>query len=230
MKIDKKIFLCVLLLLCSCTESLPTPQEDPALATQEYFEKKSEQHTSEFLSAFEFNERCKPACWFGVEPGVTTIDDAVALLAGNGKSGVRLSEIADQEIQAEWYVGKDRFLMRVYIKAETNVVKSITLQQMCCIRVKYFIDLLGTPDGASADIHQAPGLTVTNYFVYYLEKKTALNIMDYDLQGLDQDAFIEAIFLADEFSVENIQPWIGYGYLKEYLPGQKLPIGLSLTP
>ncbi|MBK9927746.1 MAG: hypothetical protein IPP66_20940 [Anaerolineales bacterium] len=230
MKLNRKISLCVLLLLCSCAESLSTPQANPALATQEYFEEKSSRFASDILGTIKFGESCQTVCWFGVEPGVTTADDAVALLANNGKFGVRLSKITDPSIYADWFVGKDRTLTQVSMQVEDGLVKYIIMQSMCCARVKYVVDSLGVPDGADANIYQAPDLTVTNYHIYYLEKKMVLFVVDYDLQGLDQDAFTEAIFLGDEFSVENMQPWIGYGYLKEYLPGQAWPTGLPPTP
>ena len=93
-----------------------------------------------------------------------------------------------------------------------------------------FIRLVGEPDEIYINLATAPGATYIQYMTYYDTERIMIAVSPGSRNGPDPNDLVYALFLNTEFDRanllaegENFQPWLGYGHLKDYLPGVQTP-------
>jgi len=232
---NPKLLLClVILIISSCGQVTTfTPQANPAAATQEFLAQVYATHAAETLNGFDFSEKCKNVCWLGIQPRLTTADRAVALLKENDQISKEFFYLTDKEIQTSWFIGNNGLSSFVYLIIENGVVKSISIEQIPSVRMKYIVDLLGEPDGIAINLFQTPEYgPLINYSIYYSQNGISVISLDGNLNSPNPNDQVEAISLGVDVSPQNqnMQPWLGYGHIKEYLPGQELLPSSDASP
>jgi hypothetical protein len=242
----KKLLVALCLFMSSCIPLALTKQVSPGTATQNYIDQIRATHSAETLSGLDFSDNCPRTCWLGIQPGVTTVYEAITLLEENNQIGkqffydqgaevrevpiqedYRMSEkvlyLADNSIGVKWFKGENKsFSVGVWLIIENSIVKSIQIIQPD-VQIGYIIDLLGKPDGIVIGVHESEVYSFIYYTIYYTEKKLAVNVMHGSPNSPASNEFVESIFLGEDETPENIQHWLGYGRLNEYLPGYKSP-------
>ena len=130
----KIVFLLILLLTCCAPAS-------SKLATPDW--SKAHSKPTPDLSGYELNidafkapEECPHMCWLGVNPGVTTPDEAKAALTASDQIDPKM-EIMDTGIVAKWYTEKTKKMAAsAYLRFEDGVVKSIAFKEMAPFRLQ----------------------------------------------------------------------------------------------
>jgi hypothetical protein len=173
-------------------------------------------------------------CWLGINPGVTSIDDAVAVLMTSDQiDRARFFKRTDSGIQTIWKPDTSNiYIANVWVNFDGNLVKSINFGTLAPFTMKDLISLLGEPDKIMIRLYETiDGGDVVTYAVYFSNYKAGLYVNPGSWNGPNPDDLIDSLILNSEFVKPRSymetkeQPWLGYDRLKEYLPGQKLPIG-----
>jgi hypothetical protein len=219
----KKIIILTLFFLTSC-EFIPA---DYAYQHKDFF------HPS--IEAFEVSEECHHVCWLGINPGVTTIEEADAILrSSNSINQQSLQSSIDGRI--EWYAGKfNTFGWNVGVPTKNGLVESINFGNgWAPFILSDFISLLGEPDEISIRIERPADAVYITYTVFFSKTNTRIFVDVGSDDGPDPNDRVDGLFLNTDFHsgdfsnwyielIDSHQPWQGYGHLKEYLPDQKLP-------
>jgi hypothetical protein len=183
------------------------------------------------------DESCPHICWGGINPGVTSAEEARVLLGTT---------------QAERY---ETFLgdAHIFVYFDKNVVKSIYfdglsdyIDTLGRYALSDYIRLLGgNPDEIRIAIWGDYHCGMVGYLLYFSSRKTVLEIIDGGTNGLHPRDWVFGMALNVEFDATYLQgrsskvyddklsarqPWLGFGHLHEYLPGQKTPADPCLTP
>jgi hypothetical protein len=187
------------------------------------------------INAFEVSESCPNVCWLGIHPGTTTTAEAVEIvMTSNQMDREDFVQVLDTEIQTVWGFTDQSgaYRSRVYINFNNGLVESIGLSMMKPFTLGDFISLLGEPDIIVIEIdHTIHGNDIVNYAVYFSVKRVSISVYPGAWDGPNSQDFIETVVLNSEFTYHPFfkeakqQPWLGYGQLDKYLPGQELPSG-----
>lgn len=212
----KKIFLGLFLLLLTSCQSLSP------------------------IESFDVSENCPHVCWLGINPGVTTETDTKAIL--NKSNQIKQRSIIEDEfgIQAEWYPANS-FPNRIGITIENGVAKQISISNVYPLTVGDLVSLFGEPDEIGISVILAADSTYVDYAVFYSARQSAIFSSTINNNGPDPKDTIFILMLIDKLDLKNSpkwlvekydirQPWLGFGHLKDYFPGQKIPLLGSWAP
>ena len=184
-------------------------------------------------------ESCPHLCWLGIDPGTTTKQQARVLIENSNSTDKQWTEISDASIEARWLIGGLRsFDCSVGIQLENNVAESIALGPMP-YAVRDIVDLLGQPDQIAMAQLVAPDQPFFTYALYYAKRRITVDVHTTNTKGPEPgDAGFNLWLNVDFYAAKHPeqwgkpQPWLGYGHLREYLPGAQisptsLPLNLS---
>jgi len=207
----KKIFCFLLLLLIGCA---PVDKR-----------RSRENYPSVETNAFEYSQQCAHLCWLGINPGITTKEEAGAILRASNRIDQKTFHRSDDGIETFWFFEKTKTLKaEVLVSFESGLVKSIQLTNLIPFILNDFVEILGAPDEISIDVGSSPhGEELITYDIYYHSKIIVSPITRGEWNGPDPNDYVSMIFLNTENTVQDRQPWLGYGHLQEYLPGQNRP-------
>ncbi len=187
-------------------------------------------------SSFTYNEECPHMCWLGVNPGATTIEDALALLSSSSQINQVSFEKNEARIEVEWHTEQMGVNpIRVYLDIENGVVNNMVFNFYIYVKAQEFIDLIGEPDEISIKQEQWVEGVSTDYFLYYTSKKIVMFVLIASKNGPNSGDSIRNLYLNvghdnpvvyGQFSSEHKnlrQPWLGFGHLEEYLKNRPSP-------
>jgi hypothetical protein len=186
------------------------------------------------IAAFEAGKECPHVCWLGIQPEITSADNAISILmASNQINHEKLFQRSDTELLTQWYTDETKtFYSDVWLMFEGKLVKSITFNLLTPYNMNYFISLFGAPDTIIIDLDQTiDGGNLVNYAVYFSQDKVSLSVYPGSWDGPNPEDPIRGMTINSEFTYSIFlkkvkqQPWQGYGHLKDYLPGQEIPFG-----
>lgn len=183
--------------------------------------------------AFVYDEHCPHVCWLGINPGVTTIEEARSLLRSSNQINQKLYSDDETGYPVEWRTGQ--LPTRVGIYSENGIVKRISFGVSTFpLTMNGIINLLGEPEQISITWEQAPDDDCCiSYVIYYPTQKAAIWVLPGNDRGPDPNDRIGLVlnieldeanaprWLRD--SKDSFQPWLGYGHLAEYVPTREAP-------
>jgi hypothetical protein len=129
------------------------------------------------------------------------------------------------------------FPCNINIHFENGLVKSISFGGML-YTIDDFINLLGEPDEISISVQLAE-VNFIHYAIYFSTRKVLITVSPGNRNGPDPKDAIFGLELNAEFDNStlptgwgSIRPWLGYGHIKDYLPGgiEYPPTGTPPTP
>ncbi len=189
------------------------------------------------LDAFEYSEKCPHVCWLGINPGVTTFEETNIILKSSDQIDQEWLEAYNGGTSAVWFSGKMRTNpCNIYIDFDNNIVRSITFGNIP-FKVNDFVNIIGEPDSISISITRAAEATYLVYTIYYSRKKIGISSYTINQTGVNPADDITALLLNYDFNavkpssqMTGFQPWLGYGHLQDYFPGQEIPTLDSWAP
>lgn len=220
----KKIIVLLILLLPLLTSCAPSASSK--LATPDWTKARSKP-TPDLsgyqpnIEAFVVNEQCPHMCWLGINPGVTTPDEAKAALAESDQIDPQM-EITDTGIVAKWHTEKTKELTAsAYLRFDQGVIKSIAFSDMAPFTLKNFIDLMGDPSGINIDMNIYGDVMEMPYGAYYFTRDVLVGAESAD-QGLHPNDPVNSLVLNVPYKKELFRLWVGYGGLAEYFKGKEV--------
>ncbi len=238
-------FLFLLMLLTGCipvasptviAPKLPTPSATivptayPTLSPAEAL-------AVRFHNVLGIDVSCPHLCWYGISPGVTSAAEARAIL-GDGLAK-QLDDNKGGHITIE-----NNLVKSIYIGSSSSEIGFV---------MSDFIALFGDPAEIRIDVFSGMHCDPRGpFFVYYPSRKLTLSVnfsdpaygphlQDY-VSGMvlnskfDEGAFDngsadtdDTISLYSYYPLDRTkhpfkrQPWLGFGHIKDYLPGRSLP-------
>lgn len=190
-----------------------------------------EMMTKSSLKEFEISEQCPYVCWLGINPGVTSAEDAERILRASAQIDQNRVEVSESFIRTAWYVGPStRPPASVSVQVERQIVTGISFGSLP-FKMKDLADRFGEPDLISIGWVIAPDAEYIEYFVYYSIQKILLDVPVGSSSGPNSENRVVRLFLNKGFSeislpvhLHPFQPWLGYGHLNDYLPdGMPIP-------
>ena len=215
----KRIICLIFLFLTSCTPWYASPPPEytstPSLIP--------------ISSTFTYTKDCPHICWLGINPGVTTAEEALALLSSS--SQIDQSSYVDKNetgVRVEWHTKQMGINpIRVGVVFENGIVNSISFDFGIYVKIGEFIDIIGQPDEISINKNAAEMPRYMNYVVYYTSINALIFVNVTDIAGPDIDDPVTILYLnispdkakpLSFMSGQNLrQPWLGFGHLEEYL-------------
>ena len=177
------------------------------------------------VSALGFDTQCYHLCWMGINPGVTTASNVQTILSKSNQIDHTSLQASASEISAAWNAPLGPPLnYRVYVRltVEKGLVETISFSDMP-LRIKDVTARIGEPDKISITFVRTAESQHLFYDLYYSSRKLMLDVYLGSVSGPDPDDYIGDLYLNKEFIIAPwqapIQPWLGYGHAKEYLPG-----------
>ncbi len=177
------------------------------------------------LEAFTINDQCLHICWLGINPGVTTVEEARALLRASDQIDQKNFYATATYIQTNWFFQEKTWYCQAVVDFGQGRAKTIALRGSV-VTMDEIIHLFGEPDKIKIGIYESPHEDVVAYALYYSSRKTLLYAVSRGWDGPNPNDNVNTIILnTDEFGSESdaVQPWSGYGHLRDYLPGAKIP-------
>ncbi len=209
------IFVLFLLLLTSC-QPVPSTIAPPR------------------IDGFEFNDNCPHMCWLGINPGTTTEAELRKMLSDPARFRETMPLVDKAGIQIVWFSGEGKSNpVMMTIRLINGAVGQISFFNMTRYSLQDFLNTLGEPKSIS--IRYAPGDAIyIEYAIYYPSQKMMIWNTSSTGHGPEPEDTIEYLMLNIEMNDDNIprqlsdlnksqQPWLGYGHLNDYLPGQQVP-------
>lgn len=220
----KKTVLLTILFLSSCVSKLSDNR-----AYQPSFE------------AFEVSDKCPSICWLGINPGTTSIDEAISIVMGSNKiNRDEFLQITNTSLQSVWAYTDTSGVYKSNISLifSNGVVESIYFNTLTPFTLSDFVRLLGEPDIIIIELDKTVDSgDLVHYAVYFSLSRTSLSVYPGSWNGPNPHDYISTLVLNAEFThpefffiQEKQQPWIGYERLQEYLPDQELPLGTYTPP
>jgi hypothetical protein len=220
-----RIMCLIFLFLTSCTPAPASPS--PAYS--------SLPPSVSMSSAFTYNQECPHGCWLGINPGVTTAEEARTILSSSRQIDQN-SYINDAAgFRVDWYMDRRQSLSNsVGIAVENGVVQKLNFGFYTIIKIREFIDLMGEPDEISVSkIYAAEAPRYIDYVVYYTSMNALIFVSTTNEAGPDIEDPVKILYLniSPEESTrlnfmadQNLrQPWLGFGHLEEYLKNRPMP-------
>lgn len=215
----RKWLLMLLLFIASCDNMISSTTPSKTIPRRE---------------AFEVSDKCPHLCWLGINPEVTSDDDAVSILMATSQiNQEKLFQRSEAELRTIWFTDNtDKYYSRVRLVFSGNIVKSIHFNLLTPFTVSDFISMLGEPDTIIIELDKTiDGGDIVNYAVYFSSQHVSLSVYPGRWDGPHPDDYVDTLTLNAEFTYPDffiegkIQSWLGYGRLQDYLPGQELPTG-----
>lgn len=217
----KKIFFALLLLLTCCApgKATPFPTQDWTKAHSAPTADLSGYQTN--ISAFQAGDACPHLCWMGINPGVTTADEAHTLLKDSDQIDQNM-EVTDTGIVTRWYTEKTKKLSAsVYVRFDQGVVKSIALSETSPFILKELIALAGDPSGINIDMNIYGDVMEMPYGAYYFSKQILFSA-DATEEGVQPNDPVRSIILNVPYNNALFRTWVGYGHLADYFKGKEV--------
>ena len=92
-----------------------------------------------------------------------------------------------------------------------------------------FVKLLGQPDQIRISFQKPADAEYVQYAVYFSSRKVMIGVLVTNWTGPEPTDIVYLLWLNTDF-INNppfnwgeIQPWLGYGHIKEYLPDIEIP-------
>jgi hypothetical protein len=218
----KRLVFTIILIMAGCRliPNAVTPMADPPS-----------------LNAFEFSNRCPHICWLGINPGVTTPEDANARLSIANDIDQSSLRTSSDEATAIWFANSTHTqFWHVGISFDQGFVTSISFDGGTHpFRLGDMIGFLGKPDDISIRLIEEPDARyLDEYTVIYHDADAALLVSPDNSFGPAATDRVKILLMNTAFgnvyipewlaqAYETRQPWLGYRHLKEYLPGQNPP-------
>ena len=189
--------------------------------------------------AFKVSESCPNVCWLGIQPGKTSISEAEVILKSSDYiNRDKLFTVSETELRTIWFTeNTKKYYSRISLFFKDNVVTSIKFNLMAPFRVKDLISLFGEPNTIFIKLdHTIDGGDLVNYEMYFSSHKISLSVYPGSWDGPNSEDGVRGLVLYEKptyytaYNQGDEQPWLGYGHLKDYLPGQKLPRGPYTGP
>jgi hypothetical protein len=222
----KKILCLFFILLASCT----TPASPSSVTTNP--------PSVSIRPAFVYSQECPRVCWLGISPGVTTAEEALALLVSSDQIDQHSYVKHVGEIIVEWHTEQMGVLStRVYMDIEDGIVKRLSFAFYGLAKIREFIELMGEPDEISIWKDQTVEANCCiSYVVYYTSAKSSIfayvpTIDDNGPNEVDSIDFLYLNLSPDDSDASDLlsdhkdlrQPWLGFGHLNEYLKNRPSP-------
>jgi hypothetical protein len=177
------------------------------------------------------NNQCLTLCWMGINPGITTFDEAKTILTASDQIDQKWLNVTNSKIYAAvWYTEPTHEITgNVGLTFENGVVKTISLTNPP-FTMKNIIDLIGEPDKISyfvLDTPDGPGKML--YYAVYFTPRKIMIFSGGGWNGPQPDDSMKWLRINTEFDsafhqeIGVIQPWRGYGHIKDYLPDVEIP-------
>ena len=171
------------------------------------------------IEAFEFNDQCPHLCWLGINPGVTTLEEAHTILSASDQIDPNM-EVSDTGIIAKWFADKDKKLISsVYVRFDQGVAASMVFRNMAPFALKDIIDLLGDPDGVNIDMNIYGDIMEMPYGAYYFSQRILVSSEAADT-GLNPNDPVTSLVANVPYDEKIFRKWVGYGHLAEYFEGK----------
>jgi hypothetical protein len=199
------------------------------------------------VALFDVSESCPNVCWLGIQPGVTTAEEAYEVLLNSRYIDRKTvdwykspNEWYPDGISARWLTEPDlRLFADVGLGIENNRVQTMWFKDLKPITLQELITVFGEPAEISVYLDRnAPGGTSITYTLFYYDPKIIMHILWWDtgLSGPGPNDTVHEIILNQPIlkdptsptsnaqrRYEDAQPWLGYGQLEEYLPDEEIP-------
>jgi hypothetical protein len=222
----KRIMCLIFLLLISCAPVPVNPTPVPVSPTPAFTNPPS----VPISSVFTYNQKCPHVCWLGINPGVTTIEEARTLLSSSSQIDQNSYINNAAGLRADWYLDRKQSLSNsVSVAVKNGVVQDIYIGFYTIVKIEEFIDLIGEPDEISVSkIYAAEAPRYIDYVVCYTSMNALIFVSTTNETGPDAEDSVEFLNLniaPDDPSLpiwilelnEFRQPWLGFGHLEEYL-------------
>ncbi len=173
------------------------------------------------LDTFQINDTCPHICWLGINPGITSREEALHLIRSSDQFVQQFTRQSDDAIEARWYTETTKdYKATIYIALSNDTVKSITISHIEPFTVDDFVRLLGTPTGVLFRFGKYPyeGGEYTLYSLYYSSFNAVLTVKFPEVHEPKPDDFVDILELNPDLDSQSFQPWIGYRSLEEYFP------------
>jgi hypothetical protein len=174
------------------------------------------------ISAFTAGDACPHGCWMGINPGVTTAEEAHNLLKASDQIDQNM-EVTDTGIVTHWFTEKTKkYSAQAYVRMdEKGVVKSIALTETSPFMLKDLIAIFGDPSGINIDMNIYGNVMEMPYDAYYFARQTLFNADATEL-GVQPNDAVHTIILNVPYKESLFRPWEGYGHLAEYFKGKEV--------
>lgn len=219
MKNALPLTLLVIFLLCSCSPAQVTLVPTPVWENSHSAPTPDWSAYQPSVEAFQFNEQCPHLCWLGINPGVTTLEEAKTIVQSTDSVDPNM-EITETGIVLKWHTEKTKKLISsVYIRFDQGVVASIAFQEMAPFNLKNFIDIAGDPTGVNIDMNIYGDIMEMPYGAYYAPGKILVGANAADT-GLNPNDPVSSLILNVAYEEKLFRKWVGYGHLAEYFAGK----------
>jgi hypothetical protein len=134
------------------------------------------------IYGFDFSQNCPHGCWLGINPGITTADEA--------KSTIQASSQVDKQqflefpdgIIAGWYPkNSTNATCTVGLRFEKGVVDTLYVTNLD-YTVKDFVGILGQPDLIKINVQKGI-VDLMAYSIYFSSRKVMIGVLTADLSG-----------------------------------------------
>jgi len=178
---------------------------------------------------FVYNQECPNVCWLGINPGITTSEEARTLLSSSNQID-QDSYIEDKNgVSVEWFTKQMGIEpARVGIVLDNGKVSGLNFLFPAGVPIQEFIDLLGEPDEISVRNVEAAEATYIEFIVYFTSIKTVMLANTKGENGPSSEDWVVLLILNNKPDISNSpkwlldhkdlrQPWLGFGHKDEDL-------------
>jgi hypothetical protein len=212
------LFIPLILFLGAC--ATPTPA-DPSL-TSHSLPTPDLSGYQPSIEAFQAGAACPHLCWLGINPGVTSAQEAYTLLKASEQVDQETLKATETGITLKWFTEKTRALdSAVYLYLENDLVKSISFDGFSPFTVQDMTALLGEPEWILIEMEVYDDIMYMPYSLYYTSKIVKLAGDSADTGPHPNDPLV-TLTMNVEYSTKYFRPWVGYGHLKEYFEGKEV--------
>ncbi len=184
-----KLLTCLLLfLLAGCQFVVPSSDQV------------NKQATPPAMKSFEYSAECPHVCWLGINPGVTTAENAKALLADSLQINQAFLQVSKNEIFAVWLAGENNtYPSNIDVQISAGIVQSISIGAMP-FTMNDFINLLGEPTEINIRLMHAADSIYVEYEVYYSKQRIDIQVSPASRSGPEPTDPISGLWLNTNLS------------------------------
>jgi hypothetical protein len=180
------------------------------------------------LEGFDFGQSCPHGCWLGMNPGITKVDKAKAILQASNQIDKSQYLIYPDGIITSWRPENlKNAICTVGVHFEKGVVDTLYLTNVP-YTVNDFVRTMGQPDIIRIKVQRAIVDSVA-YAIYFSSRKVMVEVLYADWTGpAPNDRGTVLLNVKPDLPTSPVdwgesQPWLGYGHIRDYLPGVEIP-------